>query len=277
MVKKLLSILFCVALIFSLVVSASAAGNGGSDSVYSVIPFDQVGPSVSVDTFDPFAGDEGTGSFNVTGPAGYQQVNFVGGFVYSSVRMAAVYRSARFYARDIFVPINKLTSLTFRGDFDAEYTTTVSVSASVVTMVSSGGRWVPKTDQFNFSSTDAGEVDITQEFIGAVKDITLNPVVLFSSLIIDVSTGVTDPTEQPVYSVSMDTVSSASSFSSWILFYNLTSSDGSGSAVPSLVDWLVDAVGAFLEFELFPGMSLNGIIQFVVVIGFVFWFITLLI
>lgn len=45
----------------------------------------------------------------------------------------------------------------------------------------------------------------------------------------------------------------------------------------SFVRWLGKAVGSFLEWELWNGFSLNQLIEFIVVIGLVFWFITLLI
>lgn len=42
-------------------------------------------------------------------------------------------------------------------------------------------------------------------------------------------------------------------------------------------DWLEAAVGGFLEFELFPGFSINKIFWLVLVIGIMLWFITLMI
>lgn len=43
----------------------------------------------------------------------------------------------------------------------------------------------------------------------------------------------------------------------------------------SFVDWLVVAVGGFLDFELWPGMSLNEIMWVILVIGILFWFLKL--
>ena len=66
---------------------------------------------------------------------------------------------------------------------------------------------------------------------------------------------------------------------SWINSYDLTFEqivvDPSNPSDVSLVDWLAVAVGGFLDFELWPGMSLNQLLWVCLVVGILFWFLKL--
>lgn len=44
----------------------------------------------------------------------------------------------------------------------------------------------------------------------------------------------------------------------------------------NFVDWLQAAVGSFLDFEIWPGMSINTVLWFVVTVGLLLWFLKLL-
>ena len=279
MAKKILSVLLIVVLLCCLVVSVSAAGNGNT-VYYSVVPFEEVQWGRGYLTFDSFAGNSaGAGNrYTVAGKNCSQVVSS------SSSRVdVEVYgpgeAPVRFYASDIVVNLNKLQQLEFSRDpLELEANTTVNVSFTVEKMVVSSGRWVPESKTFSFSSTDAGSVDISQDVILYVASFTTSDVVLFKEFSVVVSGGPVGLAEPAPTGIIVSSTSSPSTVNGWLLNYNMgTSSSGDASVVPSLVDWLVQSVGAFLDFELFPGMSINGILQFIVVVGFVFWFITLLI
>ena len=279
MVKKILSILLCLVLVLGLVVSVSAAGTG-STVYYSVVPFEKVQWGLGYRIFDSFAGNSaGEGSGYTVGGRNCTQV-----VSSSSTRVDVdVYgpgeAPVRFYASDIVVDLNKLQQLEFSRDpLEYEANTTVNVSFTVEKMVVSSGRWVPESKTFSFSSTDAGSVDISQDVIVYVASFTTSKVVFFKEFSVVVSGGPVGLEDPAPTGVIVSSTSSPRSVDSWLLGYIMgTSSSGGAPAVSSLVDWLVQSVGAFLDFELFPGMSINGILQFIVVVGFVFWFITLLI
>lgn len=72
--------------------------------------------------------------------------------------------------------------------------------------------------------------------------------------------------------------SSPSTYAQWFSQYNLIRSVVVNPADPSgvdFVDWLTIAVSGFLDFELWPGMSLSQVLWVILVVGVMFWFLKL--
>lgn len=64
-------------------------------------------------------------------------------------------------------------------------------------------------------------------------------------------------------------------YTQWLNQYDLNRSVIINPSDPSgvnFVDWLQTAIGGFLDFELWPGMSLNEIMWVILVVGVLFWF-----
>ena len=64
-------------------------------------------------------------------------------------------------------------------------------------------------------------------------------------------------------------------YTQWFNQYELNRSVIVNPADPSdvnFVDWLQTAIGGFLDFQLWPGMSLNEIMWVILVVGVLFWF-----
>lgn len=71
-------------------------------------------------------------------------------------------------------------------------------------------------------------------------------------------------------------------FYAWANQFNMTHEtiiqvDPADPSDVSFVDWIGVAVGGFFDFELWPGMTLGEIIEFILVFGLVFWFLTMVI
>lgn len=58
----------------------------------------------------------------------------------------------------------------------------------------------------------------------------------------------------------------------WFAYLDLTHTTVQYSDV-NFFDWLLDSVNAFLNFELFPGFSINRLMQVILIIGLLFWFL----
>lgn len=279
MVKKILSVLLCLVLVLCLAVSASAAGHGNGTVRYSVIPFDVVSAydGDSLMEYASYVAKDGVSDSTESNSAGLGQscsvVTNDGSFdIRNNVSCFNAPSAIRLVAHNFTLRVADLKRLTV----SAGSTTSGGVYARVrgsYTLIADGvSTYYPLRFSFDRSNTDS-IVDVGALISAELPDDA--SIVCFEYLYLDLDgKGISADGE---YTVRMSSSPMPQPpISDWLSTYNLTIERISTGA-QNLSDWLVDAIGGFLDFELLPGMSLNGIVQFVVVIGMVFLLLTLLV
>lgn len=279
MVKKILSVLLCLVLVLGLAVSAAAAGHGGGAVRYSVIPFDVVSAygGDGLMEYASYVAKEGVSDSTESNSAGLGQscsvVTNDGSFdIRNYITCYESPSSIRLVAHNFTLRVADLKRFTVSAGSSTNGGVYARVRGSYVIIAGGNQQYHPVSFSFDRSSTDS-IVDVGALISAELPD--NNSIVCFEYLYLDLDgKGVSADGE---YTVRMSSSSMPQpSVSDWIDTLELPIERISSGAV-NLTDWLVDAIGGFLDFQLFPGMSLNGIIQFVVVIGMVFLLLTLLV
>lgn len=286
MVKKILSVVLCFTLLFALFVPASAAGQGSGERRYASLPFRYIAYGYNWRTTQEFALQESrvNSSFVVESDYGAQDCRCFSAYMYAEIYIEPN-EALRFVGTDILWDIRQDTPLKFGAhvpDVDARVQIDVEYSLNSFELNADASKWIPTvTDLYSFTVTDTGIVDIGEVLTAHVLQYDKGPVVNFARIAVTVTC--LSEYEEPNNSFycEMYALSRRRAVNEWLAQFDLRTSvtvtpppDYSGV---SLVDWLLDAVGAFLEFELFPGLSFDGLIKMIIVFAIVFWFITLLI
>lgn len=278
MVKKILSIIMVVALLCGITCSVSAAGDGSGVTRYAVLPFDTVtvydGDSIS--EYACVVSREGRSVYvEAPGIALSQTSTIVTNDGSMDIRANISCEDGPsaivLTGRNVVMRVGDLKRLTVSAGNNTSGGCVARISGTFLRLAPLFSVYGVVPTSFERSSTDS-IVDVRAMLLSELPN---ESVVLFETITLRLE-GVSSSADG-YYTIRMSSASSPMpSVTEWVNGFTLLIQRISAGAV-NLADWLVDAIGSFLEFQLLPGMSLNSIIQFVVVVGIVFWFITLLI
>lgn len=281
MVKKVCSIVLLVALLLSLSVTAFASGYTDTQIRYSAVPFNYV------QTSDFYYSAEYAGTISHDGSA--VTVNTPGLEQY----VETVTSDGSFRIRDVITCTDYFSGVRLHATNVVIYWPSFALAIQAGIPDTSGGVYVAYN--FCISSIDHGSSVYylnAHEYSGSVTDGTFNFRNVVQTLAgtaswfdssgyvyfeyIDlVVTGV-GVSATGDYIVTQSAGTAIPHIDSWFDQYNLPTTRVDGESV-DLVGWLTTSIGSFLAFELIPGVSITDLIEFIVVIGLVFWFLTLLI
>ena len=286
MVKKIISVVLCVLAVVFCCFPVSAVGGGQNDTRYAAIPFDFIlgGPSHHV--FVEYAARAGTLGYSASvsdNLLGQQTVSVptnsdnISNIVNCIVLQPIVRRyDIRLVAEDVAVDFNKLDTFDiYQGHSDHSAGVYVRVTGSFYTYEREYNEWVLK--QHSFDVSGANEVqDVATLLLTAVRKVTSDRFVLFQHIYVDIQPLVPASFDGYIW-VEQSSQQYSTRFRNWQNQYDLVVEvDEPGAGGASFVDWLVDSVGAFLSFELIPGLSFDRILELIVIFALVFWFISLL-
>ena len=279
MVKKIFSVFLVVVLLCGLAVSVSAAGHGGGTVRYSVIPFDVVSAydGGGLMEYASYVAKDGVSDSTESNSAGLGQsctvVSSDGSFdIRNNISCYKAPSAIRLVAHNFTLRVADLQRLTVSAGTSTSGGVYARVRGSYTLIADGVSEYYPISSSFDRSNTGT-IVDVGAMILEQLPDNA--SIVCFEYLYLDLDgKGVSADGE---YTVRMSSsVNPQPPVSDWLDTFNLTIERISTGAV-NLTDWLVDAVGGFLKFEILPGMSLDAIIQFVVVIAMVFFLLTLLV
>lgn len=279
MAKKILSVLLCLVLVFGLVVSAAAAGHGDGTVRYSVIPFDVLSgyDGDGLMEYASYVAKDGVADSTESNSAGFEQVCTVvtsdGSFdIRNNISCLDAPTAIRLVAHNFTLRVSDLDRFTVSAGASTDGGVYVRVRGSYVIIARGNQQYYPVT--FSFDRSGTNRIQDVRALI--LQDLPVDAeIVCFEYLYVDLE-GVSTSADGE-YTVRMSSsVNPQPPVSDWVDTFDLPIERISTGAL-NLTDWLVDAIGGFLDFELLPGMSLDGIIQFVVVIGMVFLLLTLLV
>lgn len=303
--KRVVPLFFVVLIVVCISsIGVSASGSGLGRLQYSVVPFTEIGydsmyrtkvdfagnltianSPMFVDVTESYSGDSSTatvqtvyaGSDSVDGP-----ITIPNKIANVEIQVPRDQTSIRLFARNFVLNRSTFESMSmgFGEDYDRG-NVAWDIDLYIVKVPNEGDYQLVKK-----SITGSKDIDSSYNF---VKDImhTVNlyegrPYIFFEKFELTFTTyqDVPDGWFDFHYSVAPSTFSLDNWFEQYhferVNLTELTMNPANPDDV-SFVRWLGKAVGSFLEWELWNGFSLNQLIEFIVVIGLVFWFITLLI
>lgn len=270
------------------------AASGSAPTWYSVLPFDEVrlNTNSSRQTILPWAGDlwlssasdstvtDSTSSYSIANSRfnlSDEDVSFDVAFS----NAVGSFASIELYAYSALIKVNDLRDKSFTVGFgvdgDLGARVTISFNAHRLTLLTDSYRDESK----RFTST--ARCPAGTNILGLISDMLTDGNFVPSDVVYlsDLSVTFDDMENDDQWiSFSVDCRQSRPSFTKWVDQYSLpyqtvieySPSDPSGV---NFVDWLSVAVGGFLDFQLWPGMSLNEIMWIILVVGILFWFIKL--
>lgn len=280
MVKKVFSFALVVVLLLGLSIPAFCASGSQVERRWSSYPFQYISTGYNWRKTMEFIGlqtKEGAVVSAEFTDIGTQVLHCTGDSLDVEV-FVATNQPIRFVGTDMLVDTRRISPLEIYAgypDWDSPVRVEVEYSYYYGERNIQTGSYVLKTSPtYNFTVTLNGGGDIGPVLLQELRETTSATVVCFSRFAVTV-TNLEDPAENNnAFNIRTFPMTRQRTFSEWFDERNFVFSEDSP---PSLVDWLAKAVGAFLNFELLPGLSLNGIVKMIVVFGLVFWFITLLI
>lgn len=288
--------LLCVLLICCCMVLPASAASGSEPVFYSVLPFDGVRLMESASSFVDLpwtpdvwlsrstqedssanSGDAGYGVTNATVSSSTDTANFDVAFS----RTLGSFNSVVFYADSAVISTSQLRDSNyyvyfgFEGEDDARIS--ISFLANRMTLV--GDDYQLQTKRFTETFHADSGTDVLSLISGMLTDGNYVP----SSyvLLTDLEVVMEDFSNDDQWiTFRIDLRQNRPSVQKWIDQYQLPYKteviiNPSDPSEVSFVDWLVVAVSGFLDFELWPGMSLNEIMWVILVIGVMFWFFKL--
>lgn len=304
--KRIFSLCFvCVLFLglgLSFAVPASADGDGLGRWQYAVIPFEEIrfgtgyrstvtfaGTNTVADSDVAVTSELGVTQFVIGGrtpdtPVGYNTHGDV------EIHMAPTY-SIRLVARDFVLNKENLEwlSMTF-GDDGATGRVEWEFNIRTISTTVANSEGVRSYDIVNRSIPGSRDVDNYENLVPymmpGLNMFTPHQFVYVDEFVITFTTN--SDVGLTYWDFQYDVAGSSVELSAWFdqfnlkretIIQNIVTEDGDpvfmGSV--SLVDWLSHAIGGILDFELWDGFTINELIEFVVVMGLVFWFLTMLI
>jgi hypothetical protein len=281
MAKKILSVFLLLTFIFSLSVCASAAGYTDTQVRYSVIPFNYI------QTSDLYYSAEYAGTVShdgsavtVTVPGLEQYVETVSGDgsfrIRNVVSCTDYFSGIRLHATNVVVHWPTFLMTIQAGIPDTSGGVYTAYNFGIEEIAHGSSVYYLNTHEFS-GSVSGGEFDfrsLVQTLAGSASWFDSSGYVFFEYIDL-VCTGI-GVSATGDYSVTQASSTSIPSVELWFDQYNLPTVRGDVGTV-DLVGWLTTSIGSFLSFKLIPGVSISSLIEFIVVIGLVFWFLTLLI
>jgi hypothetical protein len=292
--RKLSFCFFSLILIFVSMVAPAFAASGSSPQWYSVLPFDEVRLDSSSVRFSvlPWLGDswlsladpsdvgDSYGGYSLSDPRLSQTDESVSFDVAFSSSLAS-FSSIELYATSSFIKLRDLREKSFSVGFgfDSDAAARCSISFLAYRITLSGDSYIMESKRFSSTQHIPSGTNILSLISDMISDGNFLPsdVVYLSGLSVKFEDFEND---DQWLSFDIDLRQSRPTYSSWFAQYSLphqtvieyAPSDPQGV---NFVDWLSVAVGGFLDFELWPGMSLNEIMWIILVVGILFWFIKL--
>lgn len=285
-----LFILFSVLLILLLSVApAFADGQGSGSLLYSPLPFDSVYTGSNYTTVSSWIGNKtkvGNFDFSLLGYGGLQTVYSSSDANFSQdIEFGANSTYCRLYASDIVVNnavLSRDNSFVVQYGIDGELEGSISFSGNVVTMELQNNEWVGVSRPFsgNYAIRADDLFQLGQYISSSIGALTGLNLVRITDFTVNMSITELEPGDNPYFNIRTALYTSIPSVSQWLQQFDLQYEkviqvDPADPTDVNLVDWLRVSIGAFLDFELWPGMSLSQIFKLIVVIGLVFWLITL--
>lgn len=278
-IKRILSVFLVLAVLVSLAVPAFAWGNTRTER-YSVLPIDSVISGANLS--DSFPGNSmALGQFTVDGSFfGFystltSQTNILDTEIYGPSQNTVLTLSSAGH----IVDVNLLDGAVITAGISDTYSLRAVITCTILTYREAAGSWV--LTPITFQTSYNGEtLRFGQILADSIRSRVSERYVYITSLSIQL-TVYADEFDGDFH-LKMPTSAAPVSAQTWSGQFNLTSEtvvvvDPADPNDASFVEWLVVAVGGFLDFEIWPGMSLNQLIEFVLVFGLVFWLFTLLI
>lgn len=186
-----------------------------------------------------------------------------------------------FYADDAVISTSALRDASYVISFglDSGVSARVTISFTACRIVELDNSYQVQTKAFYDSYHASDSLDIMECISEMMTDGNYVP----SSYVrlTDLTVSISDCTAEDNWLLfRSDVRSSRPDLSDWFAQYKLTYKteiiyNAADPSDVSFVDWLAVAVGGFLDFELWPGMSLNEIMWVVLVAGVLFWFLKL--
>lgn len=189
--------------------------------------------------------------------------------------------AVRLFCSNIFLVDSVFFEL---NDYDLENVTfsNVSVSGSyhLPYKDNKGGYAISSTSFSENYTLNSDRVDIIALLKQAAHtgDVLPNGCLWFQDVTITFSFFYDDPDLPRCFNVSVSNSKFFNGVEYWFNAYKLkyTVSSTPAPELPSMFDWLLDSVNAFLNFEIAPNFTLNKLFFIVLVIGVLLWFIALL-
>lgn len=292
--RKLSLCFFSLILIFVSMVAPSFAASGSTPQWYSVLPFDEVRLNTSGSRFTtlPWLGDswlsladpsevkDSVAGYSIVDPV-FSQVSESVSFEVAFSASVGSFSSIELCSSASLIKVSDLRDKSFTVGFgldsDQAARCTISFNANRLTLLTDSYRI--ETKAFSETHHVSSGTNILSLISDMLTDGNFVPsdIVLLSSLSVKFEDFEND---DQWLSFDSDLRQSRPSFRDWVNQYSLphqtvieyAPSDPQGV---NFVDWLSVAVGGFLDFELWPGMSLNEIMWIILVVGILFWFIKL--
>ena len=278
--RKIFICFFVVLLMTTMVVPAFASSTGGSADVVSsgvIIDYVKVksGPSsgsvvewpnnyyasggnpsaVHTDALSAIC--EYSGTFDTTIYPG-------------SARSLGLFISDMFWTKDLHFSVDD-------DGYDSFILSSVTVSGTIYAVSSSkdSGEYqiIPLVfmDEFVVNSSTCNLSKLIRDAVG-LDIYTFGDIVYFHNVSITLNFYADSPDVPVGLCFRVSKATAKNNFSAWFASCNLVRTVVYNSTHPqNIFKWLLDAVNAFMEFEIIPGFTLNRLFYIVVVIGLLFW------
>lgn len=279
--KRIISLVLTLVFVVCLFVLPVSATGESTSRKYAVIPFTTVSFGSNFQYYTEFSGlvVDSNGGYQTVDSENMTQIVSVGENYDVDLYAIPGTRDIRFKATDFVLNVNQFDHLdiTFGND---EYSGTVIFNATIVTVVPMGNSYVTVDHVISSIIQVRSGENFYRQILDKIGSQASSQYVYFKHFTLTCSTKA--DVADGYFRIVGDVASQLPSTSNWFnqLLLKHTTNVVVDAANPddvSFVDWLAVALGSFLEFELWPGFSLNQLFEFVVVIGLLFWFITLLI
>lgn len=281
MVKKLFSIALVAVLVLSLSVPAFCSGQGSSTRRYSAVQFDSVAYSDNA-----FISEYGG---NVFAESSVCLVNTPGFEFYGEIQTEI----PTFYSRTVVTTTDYFSPIRLRAEnvvvrwADLHFIITAGIPdtsggvyvqyaysiAEVRTGVTSY-YWGSTPVSGSVSNARFDFVDIVEGTAPASSGFDSDAIVFFDYIDLTVEGLAVSATGD--YTIEQNTLLAPLRFSEWFADQSLPITQVPTGGV-NLTAWLATSLRSVLDFELLPGIDISSLLEFVVVIALVFWFLTLLI
>lgn len=281
MVKKLLSIALVAVLVLSLSIPAFCSGQGVSTRRYSAIQFDSIAYSDNAFISEYVGNVFEESSVSLANTPGFEfygeiQTDIPTFYSRTVVTTTDYFSPIRLRAENVAVRWSDLHFIITAGIPDSSGGVNVQYSYSIAEIRTGVTTYYWGSTPVSGSVADGrfNLVDIVEQTAPVSSGLDPDAIVFFDYIDLTVKGLAVSATGD--YIIEQNSLLSPLPFSDWFDEQPLPITQIPTGGV-NLTAWLATSLRSVLDFELLPGIDISSLLEFVVVIALVFWFLTLLI